>query len=201
MKINKLFQHLRILPLLVIVPALYLIWDKFGAEALQQSVKPPLSVQATPLGSAAPDFKVPPSQTWSKQEFQLHSLKGYPVVLHFWATWCAPCLQELPELLLAAERLRPLGFSFIAVAIDDSWGTLDLFFRQHPELEAMRNKMILILDPQAKIADKYSSKRFPETFLINVGMVMDNKFTGAQPWSAPEMGKYFTNLSNKGDQK
>lgn len=194
----KLYQYLRVLPLIVIAPIIYLIWDNFGASALQQSVKPSVTVEAIRVGMPAPDIKVAAENVWSKQAFQLSSLKGRPVVLHFWATWCGPCLQELPELLQSVEQLRNKNFVFVAVAEDDSWNTLNSFFLQHPELAPMKDKMILILDPDGKFAEKFGSNRFPETFLINVAMVMDNKFTGAQSWNAPQMGIYYDSLLKPG---
>lgn len=197
----KLFQHLRLIPLLILPPIIYLVWDKVGADALQQSVRPPAKVEAIRVGTPAPDIKVPAALVWSKQEFRLQSLKGYPVVLHFWATWCAPCLQELPELLQSVEQLRNKGFVFLAVAEDDSWATLEIFFQQHPQLAVMKDKMILVLDPESKFAQKFGSDRFPETFLINVAMVMDNKFTGPQAWNAPEMGVYFDSLLKPGGKQ
>lgn len=165
---------------------------------MQQSVKPSVSVSAIRVGSPAPDLQIPAAQIWAKQNLSLSSLKGYPIVVHFWATWCGPCLTELPDILQLVERLRNKNFSFVAIAEDDSWNTLNSFFLQHPELAPMKDKMILVLDPDGSYAEKFGSSRFPETFLINTAFVIDNKFTGAQPWNAPEMGVYFESLLKPG---
>ncbi len=188
------FRYIRIFFLFSVAPLLYFFWEWGGAENLLESVKAPAAVEAIRVGNPAPDFFVPAEKIWAKKDFHLHSVKGYPVVLHFWATWCGPCLQELPELLSLAEKLRPEGYTFIAVAVDDSWATLEKFFLQYPHLAKLKQQMVLVLDPDAQVAKTFSSSRFPETFLINDQMVVDNKFIGAQPWNDRGMKPYLETL-------
>lgn len=194
MRKHFLFPYLRVILFLSIAPLVYLFWEWGGAETLVSSVKAPVTVNAIRLGTSAPDFTAPAERTWVRKQFQLTTLRGFPVVLHFWATWCGPCLQELPEMIQLAERLRPKGVSFVAIAIDDSWATVDTFFRQNPQLKKMTDHMVLVLDPDSSIAKKYGSSRFPETFLINDQLLMDNKFIGAQPWNDPRMQPYLDAL-------
>lgn len=186
---QNLFQRLRplitLLTLLLIGALVYLVLEWGGADKITEAVKPPTAVEAVHIGRPAPDFTVPAARVWAKQDFRFSSIKGYPVVLHFWATWCGPCLQELPELLRLAERERPRGISFVAVAIDQSWADLEKFFAQHPELKPLTERMVVLLDPDSEIANAYGSARFPETFLINDAMLIDNKFIGAQAWMDP----------------
>jgi thiol-disulfide isomerase/thioredoxin len=193
-KKSLLLQWLRITLLVAIVPVIYLGWDTIGAKFLTEAVHPPVTVNAIRLGTRAPDFSVPAARLAANKKFRFAELKGFPIVLHFWATWCGPCLQELPELLKLASELRPQGYSFVAVAIDRDWATLEEFFARNPQLRPIRDRMILVLDPDAEIATKYGSSRFPETFLINRDLVIDNKFVGAQPWSDPQMLPYLESL-------
>lgn len=189
-----MFRYIRILFFLTLIPILYLFWEWGGATALLNAVKPPVTVSAIRVGTESPDFTLPAEKVWSRQDFRFSSLRGYPVVLHFWATWCGPCLQELPELLQLADRLRPLGYSFVAVAVDENWAVLEKFFLQYPHLKPMQDRMVLLLDPNSEIAQKFGSNRFPESFLINDQFFIDNKFVGAQPWNEPGMNLYLENL-------
>jgi thiol-disulfide isomerase/thioredoxin len=131
---------------------------------------------------------------WSKTDFRLSEVKGQPIVIHFWATWCGPCLQELPEIIAVAKAYRLKGYTFVAVAIDRDWATLESFFQRYPALRELTNAMVVVLDPDSRIAEQFGSSRFPETVLINDQMVMDNKFIGAQPWQDPRMARFLDTL-------
>jgi thiol-disulfide isomerase/thioredoxin len=175
---------------------LYVFWEWGGATGLLETVHPPVKVEARFVGKPSPELIVGKDNMWTKKEFRLSSLKGHPVLLHFWATWCGPCLTELPELLLLTEKLRAQGFSVITVAVDDSWATLETFFARYPNLVGLRDQTILVLDRKGKIAEMFGSSRFPETFLINDQLLIDNKFVGPQPWNDPQMQPYFVRLRN-----
>lgn len=189
-----MFPYVRVLLFASSIALLYIFWEWGGATAVMEGVKPPATVEAHFLGKPAPELKVGASEIWSKQEFQLSSLKGHPIVLHFWATWCGPCLNELPELLKLTAKLRGEGYSVVTVAVDDSWAKLDSFFARHPELSGLKDQTILVLDSRGEIARKFGSTRFPETFLINAQLVIDNKFIGPQPWNDPQMTPYLQRL-------
>lgn len=194
MRKQKLFPYLRVLLFASSVVLLYIFWEWGGATVLLEQVHPPANVEARFVGRPAPELKVPAAEIWSKQDFHLSSLRGHPVLLHFWATWCAPCLGELPELLELAKKLRGEGFSVVAVAVDDSWGKLESFFARYPNLAPLKDHVILVLDPQGKIAEKFGSSRFPESFLINAEGLIDNKFIGPQPWNDAQMTPYLSRL-------
>jgi cytochrome c biogenesis protein CcmG/thiol:disulfide interchange protein DsbE len=192
-----LFPALRFIIFALSVVLLYVFWQKFGAEAIVTSVHAPVSVSAELVGKPAPEMRVPRDRVFSKQDFLLAQLKGYPVVVHFWATWCAPCVQELPELAKKAQELRKQGYSVVAVAVDENWGKLDDFFVRYPNLSSIKDSTILVLDPRGEIAEKFGSSRFPESFLINDQLVIDNKLVGAQPWNDPQIDPYIRRLRTR----
>jgi len=189
-----LFPYVRVLLFASSVILLYVFWEWGGATALLEGVKPSATVEARFVGKPAPELKVPAKEIWSKQDFHLSQLRGHPVLLHFWATWCGPCLTELPELLKLAVKLRADGFSVVTVAVDDSWAKLETFFARYPNLSGLKDQTILVLDPEGKIAQKFGSSRFPETFLINDQGLIDNKLIGAQPWNDPQITPYLKRL-------
>jgi thiol-disulfide isomerase/thioredoxin len=88
------------------------------ALALVAAVSALLAVDASraaaqlPLGSAAPDIDL---RTLDNERFQLSALKGRPVVLTFWGTWCPPCREEFPELALAYRKYHATGLEVVAV--------------------------------------------------------------------------------------
>ena len=187
---------LRVVAILTAIPLIYLAWEFSQHEGDSSDINPQ-EVRALRVGSQAADFAVPAIRVAAAADFRLSSLKGHPVILHFWATWCGPCIHELPELLKLAQKIRKEGFSLVAVAVDEDWQVVDRFFTKYPHLMPMREQMVLILDPQGVVANLYGVSRFPETLLINQAFVIDNKMVGAQPWLSPQMQRYLDRLKGK----
>jgi thiol-disulfide isomerase/thioredoxin len=71
---------------------------------------------ALPVGSKAPAAL---GRSVDGGAFDLVSLRGQPVLVNVWATWCAPCVQELPDLAAAARRHKDVRF--VGLAIDSPW--------------------------------------------------------------------------------
>src|SRR5690242_7415445 len=73
---------------------------------------PPLAAQRVRVGQRAPDFSLP---AMSGEPIRLADLRGHPVVLNFWASWCPPCLTELPALVSAWNAQRAAGLQVLAI--------------------------------------------------------------------------------------
>jgi thiol-disulfide isomerase/thioredoxin len=56
----------------------------------------------------------------NNQEFELSSLKGKVVLVNFWASWCAPCLKEIPEFIEVREQYHEKGFEIVGISTDDT---------------------------------------------------------------------------------
>lgn len=79
------------------------------------------------IGMPAPDFK---TKTLDGKEVSLESLRGKTVLLDFWATWCGPCMAEIPHLKAVAEKLKGKPFSILAVSLDDEKAMLTATIEQ-----------------------------------------------------------------------
>ena len=133
-------------------------------------------------GRLAPDFTVSDGAT----TVHLASYRGRVVLLNFWATWCAPCIEELPS-LLQLHQDEP-GLAVVAVSIDEDPGAYSRFIARH------HVDLITVRDPAQKAAGLYHSEMWPESYLIDRQGVIRRKFIGAQDWSSPEIRAYLKGM-------
>lgn len=130
------------------------------------------------IGTTAPSFSI----TDSDRTVRLADYKGKVVVLNFWASWCAPCVQEIPSLEALHHQLPDL--KILAVSTDSDPDAYAKFLAEHPmDLDMVR-------DPSQDSNRAFGSYRFPETFIIDSRGVVLRRFIGFQDWTSPDMLQY-----------
>ena len=129
------------------------------------------------IGTAAPDFTVRDSE----HAVSLSQLKGKVVVLNFWATWCPPCIEEMPSLVRMQQRMQAKGVTVLAVSVDVDDGNYRRFLKDH------NVNLLSVRDPDQKSNALYGTFKFPETYIIDRNGVMRRKFIGAVDWTEPEI--------------
>jgi cytochrome c biogenesis protein CcmG, thiol:disulfide interchange protein DsbE len=129
------------------------------------------------VGAAAPDFTVRDSD----RAVKLSQLKGQVVVLNFWATWCPPCVEELPSLMQMQQRMKSKGVTVLAVSIDADEGSYRQFLKDH------NVNLLSVRDPDQKSSGLYGTFKFPETYIVDRNGVVRRKFIGAVDWTEPEV--------------
>ena len=77
------------------------------------------------IGTPAPDFTVQDSD----RKVSLDEFRGKVVVLNFWATWCPPCIEEMPSLVEMQQRLKAKGVEVFAVSVDADQGAYQNFLK------------------------------------------------------------------------
>jgi cytochrome c biogenesis protein CcmG/thiol:disulfide interchange protein DsbE len=133
-------------------------------------------------GQAAPDFTISDGTT----TVHLAGYRGRVVLLNFWATWCAPCVEEMPS-LLELHNDRP-DLAILAVSIDENPDAYNRFLvRHHVDLTTVR-------DPAQKAAKLFHTEGWPETYIIDRNGVIRRKVVGPQDWNSPEIRAYLKSL-------
>lgn len=127
------------------------------------------------LGRAAPVFALNDGQN----AVDLARLRGQVVLLNFWATWCAPCIEELPS-LEALQRQLP-QVRVVAVATDEDQADYRAF------LQRRAVPLLTVFDASQSSNTMYGTFRFPETYVIDKAGVIRRKFIGPQDWTSPEI--------------
>lgn len=133
-----------------------------------------LPTQITKL-KPAPDFSY---QKLNGDTAKLRDHEGKVILLHFWASWCAPCLVEFPDLIKLAAS-QPDDFILLAISTDDKKENIQNFLKKLKE--PFTDNFIIGQDPDQKISeDLYGTIKLPESYLITANMKISEKITGAQ---------------------
>jgi peroxiredoxin len=134
------------------------------------------------MNKPAPDFTVSDGAT----TVHLASYRGQVVVLNFWATWCPPCVQEMPG-LLALHHDRP-DLAIVAVSIDQDPDAYNRFLiRRQVDFTTVR-------DPGQTAAKLYHTEGWPETYIIDRKGIIRRKIVGDPDWWNPELRTFLRSL-------
>jgi thiol-disulfide isomerase/thioredoxin len=93
---------------------------------------------------------------------RLSSLRGKVVLLDFWASWCAPCQEELPLLDDMAVRLKGKDIEIVGLSIDESQADADQFLTRKSAWS-----LTLGLDPEQKVANQFKPPKMPTSYVID----------------------------------
>jgi cytochrome c biogenesis protein CcmG/thiol:disulfide interchange protein DsbE len=128
------------------------------------------------VGDPAPDFALVDLQGKS---WVLSELKGQVVFINFWATWCPPCLEELPSMQKLYERLPKDKFKMLAILSQDKPVRADFVANQNGFT------MPILDDSQNMAGSKYFLTGLPETFIVDKQGILREKFIGPARWDTP----------------
>lgn len=133
-------------------------------------------------GKTAPDFTVSDGTS----TIHLADYRGKVIVLNFWWSQCAPCIQETPG-LLALHHDQP-DLAILAVSIDEDPDSYTRFIQRH------HVDLITVRDPEQTAAKLYHTEGWPETYIIDRKGVVQRKLIGDPDWSNPEIRAYLQSL-------
>lgn len=137
-------------------------------------------------GSKAPDFGV---VDMAGEGVSLDDYEGRVVLVNVWATWCAPCKQEMPSMQRLYEELAGTDFEILAVSVDARLGERDAAGRPGGDLEAFAREYGLTFpilhDPEGRIQRTYQTTGVPESFVVGRDGIIWKKVAGPTEWDDP----------------
>lgn len=158
-----------------------------------------LALAAAPLWAHAPRFHQAPLVEFERPvpapELALRTVAGAPVrledfrgryvLVNFWATWCPPCVRELPSLERLSRTLADAPFTVLAVSVDAEGAP-----KVRPFLARMGVTFPVALDPDSRAAGRYGARDLPATFLVDPHGRVIVAAKGERDWAHPNLVEY-----------
>lgn len=169
---------------LIIASAALVLAITFLIVWLQSAKYEPLVV-----GKPAPDFTL---TDLNDKPYRLSDFRGKVVFLNFWATWCAPCRDEMPSMEVLYRNFEKDGLVVLAVSIDRVTTTKDI----PPFVKSMNLTFPVLIDSWGKTDKPYKRMGVPETFIIDQQGVIREIVIGPKDWTRIDNLKTLTTLLN-----
>ena len=166
MRTFNLERAIQTLIVMLLAVFVYVIFDSFHERLVE-------------VGDSAPDFSI---TTDNGRAITAASFGGKLLVLNFWATWCPPCVEEIPSLNEFANHFAKAGVVVLGVSVDSD----EKIYRDF--LARARVAFLTARDPENKINADYGTLKFPETYIISKGKVV-RKIISNTDWMSESMLK------------
>ena len=142
-----------------------------------------LEIPKTP--TAAPDFEL---KDPAGKQLSLKELRGKVVFLNFWATWCPPCIEEMPAMEKLHQELQKDGLVILAVNFQEGPERVKEFLAKH------NLTFTALLDRDGKVSELYQAWALPVSVMINKRGEIAARAMGSKDWHSAEARQFFKQL-------
>ena len=142
-------------------------------------------IDAPKVELAAADFE---GILLNGQSFRLSDQKGKVVFLNFWATWCSPCLKEMPDMQELQKELDS-KILVLAVGMGEEAERIEKFQKKH------QFEFQILPDPEMTVTQLYGVRNIPITYLVNTSGIVVGRALGPRVWTRPKLLEFFENLA------
>ncbi|MBE9567998.1 MAG: TlpA family protein disulfide reductase [Proteobacteria bacterium] len=162
-----------------------LLLSFFVAETPAASeVKVPFGIRSYDIG-AAQDFTL---KDIDGDAFEFKNTRGHWVFLHFWASWCGPCKEEMPMIQKMADQLQSKKFQVVMINTAEDEDTVFEF------LSTIDVELNSLLDADGLVTEEWKPRGLPTTFLIDPSGKVKYQAIGGREWHQPEYIKFLKEL-------
>lgn len=144
-----------------------------------------LMVERPGKALSAPDFTL---RDLSGKRFALKQLRGKAVFVNFWATWCVPCREEMPQMEKLHREFKGRGLEVVAVNFREDKETVKKFS------DELGITFRILLDPDGAVSNEYGAWSLPLSYFIDREGIFIGKVSGARPWDGKEAKDFIREL-------
>ncbi|MFS4458064.1 TlpA family protein disulfide reductase [Bdellovibrio sp. HCB2-146] len=169
-----------------------------GVWAFQQYMA---STMHTPSGSVqslaqmekegVPNFTF---KDFSGNSSELSALKGKVVILNFWASWCSPCVEEVPSLIKLVKEFKG-DVKLVAISGDSRKEDIEVFLKSFPELQ--HADIQIVWDEDRSLMKRFEVSRLPESLVLGKDQKVVKKLVGSIDWYNKDSIEYMKTLLAK----
>ncbi len=116
------------------------------------------------------------ARTLDGREWKLADFRGRTVIVNFWATWCVPCVVEMPSLSRLRERLAPAGVEVVTVNFQENVARIEAFQKQY------NVTLPVVRDPDGTLRRAWQVNVFPTSFVIGPDQRIALRAVGEVDW-------------------
>ena len=131
------------------------------------------------------------SKTIDGNEVNLDKMRGKVIIVNMWASWCGPCIEEVPSLISLVEAMKG-DVELIAISEDSSLEDIQSFLKSFPKIK--HPNIHIIWDNDKKLMKLYGTERLPESYVLNSELKLAKKIVGTINWHTPDSVEYLKTL-------
>jgi peroxiredoxin len=166
----------------LIITTLLVVWSlKQNSPFFQSANQAPVRV-----GLSAPDITYP---GLDGKKVSLSDYRGKVVFVNIWATWCPPCVEEMPSMQKLYQKLKSENFEILAVSIDSQGAKVVA-----PFMKKYKLTFPVLIDSMGTIKRIYKATGVPESYIIDKDGIIVEKTIGPRDWATPDAISFFQNL-------
>jgi len=176
---TKKFNYRAIILVFLVVALLVIVF------VLKQN-NPYLKYSPLRVGDPAPNFTLP---GLDGKVVSLSDHRGHVVLVNIWATWCPPCVDEMPSMEKLYQELKGENFEILAISID-ALGEKAVA----PFMKKLNLSFPALMDPDGTVKTLFQTTGVPESFIINQEGILIEKVIGPRDWGATPVVGFFRDL-------
>jgi peroxiredoxin len=179
---TKKFNYRAVILVFLAVAALLALF----ALNQKESFRKLFELKSLDVGHPAPNFEFP---GLDGKMVSLSDHRGKVVFINIWATWCPPCIREMPSIEKLYNELKGEDFEILAVSVDAKG-----IKAVAPFMKAYKLTFPALIDREGTIQNLYRTTGIPESFIIDKEGILIKKIIGPLDWASPEVFRYFRKL-------